>query len=84
MVALDHAFGKCSDGPTQFSRMNARRCTQPIGRPFTPGSRILMTTEATYPFAVGGSGVGVLLTLPPLPARLAGSGRVLATMLWIR
>jgi hypothetical protein len=31
-----------------------------------------------------GAGVGVLLTLPPLITRLARSGRVLATMLWIQ
>jgi hypothetical protein len=31
-----------------------------------------------------GAAVGVLLTLPPLISRLARSGRVLATMLWIQ
>jgi hypothetical protein len=31
-----------------------------------------------------GAAVGVLLTLPPLMGRLARSGRVLATMLWIQ
>jgi hypothetical protein len=31
-----------------------------------------------------GAAVGVLLTLPPLTSRLARSGRVLATMLWIQ
>jgi hypothetical protein len=33
---------------------------------------------------VVGAAVGVLLTLPPLISRLARSGRVLATMLWIQ
>jgi hypothetical protein len=31
-----------------------------------------------------GAAVGVMLTLPPLISRLARSGRVLATMLWIQ
>jgi hypothetical protein len=44
-----------------------------IVRPHAPGAAL----------AVGAT-VGVLLTLPPLLARLAHSGRVLATTLWIQ
>jgi len=46
-------------------------------------------TQLVHPHAPGaslavGATVGVALTLPPLLVRLARSGRVLATTLWIQ
>jgi hypothetical protein len=46
-------------------------------------------SQLVHPHAPGaalavGATVGIVLTLPPLVARLAHSGRVLATTLWIQ
>jgi hypothetical protein len=46
--------------------------------------RYLMHSHVPGAALAVGAAVGVLLTLPPLISRLARSGRVLATMLWIQ
>jgi hypothetical protein len=46
--------------------------------------RYLVDSHVPGAALAAGAAVGVMLTLPPLISRLARSGRVLATMLWIQ